>query len=91
LELLSSIRRPAPVRYSAAGLLGLTGARLLVHLVWAPLADLGVCESGDVGGVELSYSIRGAPAKALWRRCRLWKISRCSKIALARSMRVVHR
>jgi AhpD family alkylhydroperoxidase len=29
--------------------------------------------------------------KALWRRCRLWKISRYSKIALASSTRVFHR
>jgi len=29
--------------------------------------------------------------RALWRRCRLWKISRYSKIALASSMRVRHR
>jgi hypothetical protein len=31
------------------------------YLVWAPLGDLGVCESGNVGGVELLEFIRGAP------------------------------
>jgi hypothetical protein len=31
-------------------------------LVWAPLGDHGVCESGNVGGVELLELNRGAPA-----------------------------
>ena len=61
------------------------------RLVWTSLDGLGVCEVGDVGGVELLEFDRGAPAQALWRRCRLWKISRYSKIALASSTRVVHR
>jgi hypothetical protein len=60
-------------------------------MVWAPLNDLGVCESGDVGGVELLELKRVRQPRALWRRCRLWKISRYSKIALASSTRVVHR
>ena len=47
-------------RYSGVGLL--TGPRLLV-LVWAPLVTLGVCESGDVGGVELLEFNGGAPAQ----------------------------
>jgi hypothetical protein len=51
-----------------------------------------VCESGDVDGVQLLEFNRGArQRKALWRRCRLWKISKYSKIALASSIRVVHR
>ena len=33
------------------------------RVVWAPLGDLGVCESGDVGGVELLEFDRGAPAQ----------------------------
>ena len=32
-------------------------------MVWAPLGDLGVYESGDVGGVELLEFNRGAPAQ----------------------------
>src|SRR5215207_7582660 len=32
-------------------------------LVWAPLGDPGVCESGDVGCVELLEFNRGAPAQ----------------------------
>jgi hypothetical protein len=32
-----------------------------VHLVWAPLGDLGVCESGNVGCAELLVLNRGAP------------------------------
>ncbi len=39
----------------------------------------------------LSYSIGERISRAVWRRCRLWKISRYSKIALANSMRVRHR
>lgn len=35
----------------------------LNRLVWAPLGDLGVCESGNVGGVELLELNRGAPAQ----------------------------
>jgi hypothetical protein len=31
--------------------------------MWAPLGDLGVCESGDVGGVELLEFNGGAPAQ----------------------------
>jgi hypothetical protein len=65
--------------------------RFAIALVWAPLGDLGVCESGDVDCVELLEFNRVRQPKALWRRCRLWKISRYSKIALASSMRVVHR
>ena len=33
------------------------------RLVWALLGDLGVCESGDVGGVELLEFNGGAPAQ----------------------------
>ena len=32
-------------------------------VVWAPLGDLGVYESGDVGGVQLLEFNRGAPAQ----------------------------
>jgi hypothetical protein len=32
------------------------------ELIWAPLVDLGVCESGDVGGVALFILHRGEPA-----------------------------
>jgi hypothetical protein len=35
------------------------GARMM----WAPLGDLGVCESGDVGCVELLEFDGGAPAQ----------------------------
>jgi hypothetical protein len=30
------------------------------RVVWAPLGDLGVCEPGDVGGVELLEFNRGS-------------------------------
>ena len=35
----------------------------LFSVVWAPLGDLSVCESGDVGCVELLEFNRGAPAQ----------------------------
>jgi hypothetical protein len=35
----------------------------LGYLVWAPLGDLGVCESGDVGCMGLLELNRGAPAQ----------------------------
>jgi hypothetical protein len=38
-----------------------------------------------------SNSIGVSMPRLLWRRCRLWKISRYSKIALASSKRVFHR
>src|SRR3954449_12735376 len=41
----------------------LTGSRLLVHLIWTPLLDLAICESGDVRGVELLVLDRGTPAQ----------------------------
>jgi len=39
------------------------GLPSLIQVVWAPLRDLGVCESGDVGGVELLVLDRGAQAQ----------------------------
>src|SRR5512133_845116 len=40
---------------------------------------------------SFSYWIGVSQPSALWRRCRLWKISRYAKPALASSTRVVHR
>lgn len=42
-------------------------------------------------GCILSYSIGVRMPRAECRRCRLWKISRYSKIALASSIRVFYR
>jgi hypothetical protein len=42
------------------------------------------------GGKLLAFDWVSQPS-ALWRRCRLWKISSHAKIALASSTRVVHR
>jgi hypothetical protein len=61
-------------------------------VVWAPLGDLGVCESGDVGGVELLEFERGAPAQGGMASLPVVEdLQVLRKIALASSMRVVHR
>lgn len=64
----------------------LDGDRVCSQLTWTSGATAGL-----LSWWILSYSIGVRILRAVWRRCRLWKISRYSKIALANSMRVRHR
>ena len=60
-------------------------------VVWAPLGDPGVCESGDVGGVQLLVLNGGAPAQGAVASLPVVEDLHVLKMALASSMRVVHR
>jgi hypothetical protein len=57
----------------------------------APLGDLVCASQATSVACSFSNSTGGRQPKGLWRRCRLWKISRYSKIALASSRRVHRR
>jgi hypothetical protein len=55
--------RPGGCLLCMACLQGSSGSSPVgMRVVWAPLGDLGVCESGDVGDVELLEFNGGAPA-----------------------------
>jgi hypothetical protein len=60
-------------------------------VVWAPLGDLAVCESGDVDGVQLLVLNRGAPTQSAVASLAVVEDLQVLKIALASSMRVFHR
>lgn len=53
--------------------------------------DTGLQATGWMDGCIVSYSIGVRIPRTEWRRRRLWKISRYSKIAFASSIRVFHR
>ena len=64
---------------------------MVTRCLWSQLTWISDATSGLWSWWILSYSIGERIPRAVWRRCRLWKISRYSKMALANSIRVRHR